>query len=213
MGEMKLKIMLVLLALLCSSQQVYADTFNDDRISFERYVACFDALENDSELQLIRNKVALVNIKKQTFSMLANENHPTSDETQAIYKWAIKREMCSTNNPLPINNPFTRPWQFSFNAGQSNILELYKGVITYGQFARQRQEIARMAETGHLEIQQQQSQQQQSRQQYQQQQQQQEESLYQACMNRARNEFDKAGCSLERGGRGVGKMIGDGLNR
>lgn len=187
--EMKFKIMLVLLALLCTSQQLYAD--------------CFDALENDIELQVIRDKVALVGSGGQTFGMLSNENYPTSDEKPVIYKWAIKREQCVNSRPLS-NDPVEQIQREAFNAGQSLILDLYKGAITYGQFASRRQEIKKLSDAKIQAIIGQYQQQQMQQQQYQQQQ---EEYLYQACMNRARNQFDQSNCGMERSGRNIGRML------
>jgi hypothetical protein len=37
--------------------------------------------------------------------------------------------------------------------------------------------------------------------------QQREDYLYESCMNRAKNAFDKASCMNERGGRGIGRML------
>lgn len=132
---MKLKIVPVLLVLVCSSQQIYADSLGD----------CFSALKYDAELQPISDKVALALVDEVTFGMLSNEATPTSDETQAIYKWATKREQCLKSYPPP-NNPITQINMEGFNSIQSLILDLYKGAITYGQFARQRQENAKMVD-------------------------------------------------------------------
>lgn len=186
---MKLKAVLVLLVLLCSSQHIYAD--------------CFDALENDTELQVIRDKVALVSSNSQTFGMLSNENYPSSDEKPAIYKWAIKREQCVNSRPLS-NDTVGQIYRETFNAVQSLILDLYKGTITYGQFTRQRQEIAKIAAAKTQQIiGQYQQQQMQQQQQYQQQ----EEYLYQACMNRARDIYQRNACQMERAGRQLGGAL------
>lgn len=181
--------MLALLVMLCSAQQVYAD--------------CLDALAYNTELQPIRDKVALVSVRDQTFGMLANENRPTSDEMQAIFKWGTEREQCLKIFP-PSSNPVDQLIHEGNNAIQSLILDLYKGSITYAQFARQRQDIANAVDARTQQIigqsQQQQMQQQQERQQ-------QTQWQRQACLNRARNQFDVANCNMEAAGAGLGEAI------
>lgn len=166
---------------------------------------CIDVLKYDVELKPISDKVALSGIGEQTFGMLANENHPTLDETQAIFRWATKREQCIRSNP-PQNSPITQANMEGFNAAQSLILDLYKGSITYGQFARQRQEIAKMVDAKTQQIIGQYQQQQAQQQQYQQQQ---EDYLHQACLNRARSQSAEAACNMERSGRQMGRAIGN----
>ena len=115
---------------------------------------CFNALEHDAELSSIKDKVSLVYSDSQTFSLLASEAIPTLDETQVIYIWATKREQCFKSDPRP--SPITQ----TFNAVQSLILDLYKGGITYGQFAKQRQEVMRQYRQQTLQLLQQMQQQQ-----------------------------------------------------
>jgi len=185
--------MLVLLALLCSSQQVYADSLGD----------CFNALKYDAELQLISDKVALARVDEVTFSMLSNETTPTLDETQAIYKWATKREQCFKNYPPP-NNPVTQVVRDGFNAVQSLILNLYKSSITYGQFAKQCQETMKMVVA---KIQGVAGQQQQYQQQQEQQQRQFCETRFQQCLSRAGDIFARNACQMENSGCALGSVL------
>lgn len=153
---MNLKIMLILFALLCNTQQVYAGN------------NCFYALKYDAELQPISGYVALGSSNEQTFSMLANESYPTSDEKQVIYTWAIKREQCKKSTP-PIVIPYGEMiMNEAYNSLQSLLIDLYKGTITYGQFARQRQEINKALDAKVHAYDQQQGQQNQMQPQYQQ---------------------------------------------
>lgn len=186
---MKLNAVLVLLVLLCSSQHIYAD--------------CFDALENDTELQVIRDKVALVSSNSQTFGMLSNENYPSSDEKPAIYKWAIKREQCVNSRPLS-NDPVGQIYRETFSAGQSLILDLYKGTITYGQFASKRQEIKKLADAKMQAVigqyQQQQMQQQRQQQQF-------CETRLQQCLSRAGDIYARNACQMENSGCALGGLL------
>lgn len=125
---MKIKTAINLLVLLCTTQLVYAEG------------NCFDALAYDDELQLIRDKVVLISdASKQTFDMLANESFPTSEEAQVVYKWGSKRDRCFRSFAPP-RNAVEQAIAEGFNTSQRLILNLYKGNITYGQFAIQRQE-------------------------------------------------------------------------
>lgn len=188
-------LLLVFPTLLCAMQYAYADPVGE----------CFNVLEYDSTLLPISDKVALAGKTDRLFSMMSNENYPTSSEKEAIFAWATKRERCLSNNPSP-SNPIIQVNIEGFNAIQSLILDLYKGTITYGQFARQRQEIAKMVDAKTQQIIGQYQQQQAQQQQYQQQQ---EDYLHQACLNRARSQSAEAACNMERSGRQMGRAIGN----
>lgn len=197
---MKLKIMmLVLLVWLCFMQPVYADAYS-----------CISDLTSDPDFQPIKNKVALGAISEQTFGMLANEAIPTPDEAQAISKWGTKREQCLKSYPLPSNNPYRQNLIDGFNATQLLVLKLYKSNLSYGEFAKQRQEIANAVEDSNEQIRGQYQQQQAQQQQSQQQQQRQFcETRYQQCMNRAFDVYSRSACQIELGG----CQIGGALNR
>lgn len=192
-GQNKLKtLLLVLLTLLCSMQHTHADPLSD----------CINTLEHDAALQPISDKVSLAGKTDRQFSMMANESFPTPSEKEAIFAWATKRERCINDNP-----PIAQVNREGFNAVQSLILDLYKGTITYGQFTRQRQEIAKTVDAKKQQIIMQLLQQNQQQQMQQQQYQQQEEYLYQACMNRARDIYQRNACQMERAGRQLGGAL------
>jgi hypothetical protein len=166
-------------------------------------VDCFNALKYDSQLQPISEKVELARVGDVTFGMLANEDRPTSEEKQAIFKWATKRDQCFNAYPPP-NNLSTQAVRDGYNSVQSLILDLYKGAITYGQFAKQSRETMEMVvariQGSAGQYQRQQAQQQQY-------QQQREDYQYQACMNRARDQFAQSACNMERAGRQIGGAL------
>lgn len=193
---MQFKVLLVSIVMLCSARLVYAD--------------CFEALGYDHDLYTIANKVALARVDGQTFSMLANENRPTPEEKIVILKWGEKRDACSKSLGQP-NNPIAQISYEAFNASQTLILDLYKGSITYSQFAKQRQDIWNASEFKTQQFKQQYLQQAMQMQQYQQQQQQERQQQTQwqrqACLNRARNQFDVANCNMEAAGAGLGEAI------
>ncbi len=195
---MKSKAILVLLTLLLTPLQVLADPYDN-------LLACINALDYDSTLQPISDKVSLTGKTDRLFSMLANESYPTSNEKEVILAWVIKRERCVSDNPLPVNIVTHIPRE-GMNAVQSLSLELYKGAMTYGQFAKKLQDIRAAMEASREDIMRQYQRQQSQQRQYQQQL---EEYQYQACMNRASKDpiaapFDRANCMNERAARQLG---------
>lgn len=203
---MKFKVLLVSVVLLCSAQLVYAD--------------CFEELGYDHDLYMIADKVALSGIAGQTFSMLANENLPTSEEKVAIFKWGEKREQCGKSLGQP-NNPIAQINYEGFKAFQLLILDLYKGSMTYSQFARQRQDINNVmgARSQQMNAQylQQMMQMQQNQQQQQQGRQQHCETNYQRCLDRASMSgannypYRKAECMSANTGCILGNALGEAL--
>lgn len=164
---------------------------------------CNLALDGDPILQPIRDKVVLSGLSDPPFSMMANDDYATPSERQAILLWGSKRERCVKDNP-PDASPISQVADEGFSAVQALILDLYKGQMTYGQFARKRQEVDAITRARIQQIIGQYQQQQSQQQRYQQQQ---EEFLYQSCMNRARNQIDRASCGMERAGRGAGRLF------
>ena len=115
-------------------------------VSSLAHADCMRDLANDPELYYIKDRIALGGIAQQTFGMLANESYPTSDEKKIILKYGSKREECRKKMNSSGNGILEQLYSSAFNASQSLILDLYSGVITYGQFARKRQDILRNLE-------------------------------------------------------------------
>ena len=109
-------------------------------VSSLAHADCMRDLANDPELYYIKDRIALGGIAQQTFGMLANESYPTSDEKKIILKYGSKREECRKKMNPSGNGALDQLQSSVFNASQSLILDLYSGVITYGQFARKRQD-------------------------------------------------------------------------
>jgi hypothetical protein len=186
-------VILILIGLLFSAKQ--ANAYDLDN--------CFNSLKYDPQLQTISDKVDLVYVGQPTFGMQANDNRPTTEEAQLIYRWGIRRDECFRNYPPP-NNLAAQPVTEGFNAFQSLILDLYNGAVTYGQFAKQGKEISAMIVA---RIQGNVGQYQQLQYQQQQYQQQREDYLDQACLNRARDIYQRNACQMERAGRQIGGAL------
>jgi hypothetical protein len=164
---------------------------------------CNLALESDPSLQQIRGKVVLSGLSEPSFTMMVNESYPTQSERQEILAWGSKREHCIKENP-PQAGPITQVAGEGFNAVQALIVDLYKGAITYGQFAKQRQDVQSITNARMQQIIGQYQRQQSAQQQYQQQR---GDYLDQACLNRARNPVERANCGMERAGRQIGEAL------
>ena len=104
---------------------------------------CFNALENVSELQPLKGKVALGNINSQTIEILANDNKPNKSEKSALLKWDELRKPCVKQSMEWSNSNFAPNIAILIDRlrsqFQANLADLYAGKITYGQFAKARQ--------------------------------------------------------------------------
>ncbi len=167
------------------------------------HAECFSDLMYDSELSVIRGKVGLTSHTDQTFTMLANDSRPDSEETLAILKWGQKRDRCVAQIPAS-NHPVQQVQRQAFQTLQRLIVDLYRGNMTYGQFAQQRADIATTSDAQIQQIlgqvQQQQYQQQQQRNQY-------CENNYQQCLNRARDIYMRNSCQMENAGCGIANSL------
>ena len=61
-------------------------------------VTCFNTVAEDPRLESIRGKLALGNAKGITFTMLADDSKPNSEQKAAIAIWATSRGDCMVMN-------------------------------------------------------------------------------------------------------------------
>jgi len=101
---------------------------------------CVSDLDTDPDLQSIGKKVALSGKEDNLFDLMAVDERPSPSERKVILKWGNKRERCFNANPPP-HDAFYQLSIDTFNLGQKLILDLSKGDMTYGQFAKKRKEI------------------------------------------------------------------------
>lgn len=164
---------------------------------------CFSDLMYDAELSIIRGKVGLTSYTDQTFTMLASDSRPNPEEATAIFKWGQKRHQCASQITRG-NHPAQQVNDQAYQATQRLIVDLYGGNMTYGQFARQREDIATTANAQIQQIlgqiQQQQSQQHQQRSQS-------CEISRQQCLNRARDIYMQNACQMESAGCGIANSM------
>jgi hypothetical protein len=104
---------------------------------------CFNALESNPELQILKGKVALGNVSGQTLEILANDKKPSPAEKSALAKWDSSRQPCIQQS-LEWGHSHYAPnvaviRERLVSQFKSNLADLYAGKITYGQFAKARQ--------------------------------------------------------------------------
>lgn len=117
---------------------------------------CVNTFDTDQDLKLLKDKVSVVSAKNQTFDMLANDNVPTEEERRTIHLYAIKREECMKSHQFlgtfwP-NEPLATLDQSAENTFVQLILSLYKGELTYGNFAKIRKDNFIMLEEARSKI-------------------------------------------------------------
>jgi hypothetical protein len=208
---------------------------SDFKVTKEQADKCFDKLKSEPELQPLADKIALSNVMETTLSMLADETIPTDTEKTLISKYASMRERCEQGitamySYYPLDA--SRQIRQSFvNSATQLMVNLYKGKMTYGEFAKARKELALNAQkqyqdaTANQNLQQQNAtnnaaeidgQRQQQQQQIQQQQQNKQicQTNYQRCLDRAsmsganNYNFRKSECDMTNAGCQIGSALG-----
>jgi len=106
---------------------------------------CMMKLQNDPELFGLADKVALSNADNASLAMLTNDTKPTEAEKILISLWSSKKNTCAQGtlellNYYP-NNQQGLIYQQSRNETNQIVASLYKGNITYSEFAKQRQDL------------------------------------------------------------------------
>lgn len=104
----------------------------------------FNAQVASPSLDPIRTKIALKNVRDQTFEMLANTTVPDGREKVAILEYAkIREEFLRRQDAIEAEyRPFYRQaFRVAGQATQAALADLYNGASTYGEFAKRRQQI------------------------------------------------------------------------
>jgi hypothetical protein len=104
---------------------------------------CFNALESNLELQILKGKVALGKSSEQTLEILANDKKPSPAEKSALAKWDALRQPCIKQSVEWNNSHYAPNIAVIANRVASQfkslLADLYSGKMTYGQFAKARQ--------------------------------------------------------------------------
>ncbi len=120
-----------------SVQQARAQAIADQR----QY--CY-TLMADHRLDRIRNKVALTDVREQTFAMLTDDTRATAEERPAIAAWAELTAQClsyARSRVFPYVPPQMTPvLDAAARVTEGYKADLYRGALTYGEFAKKRGE-------------------------------------------------------------------------
>jgi hypothetical protein len=130
------KLAIFVLALFMPLITVYAQQPVDPSI------ACFSELEDRPDLQILKSKVALNDVRKQTLEMLSNNSRPTKAEKTALATWEAYVTECNKDGEsfhkkyyAPKLNALSEEF---FTNLKGLLADLYSGKITYGAFAKAR---------------------------------------------------------------------------
>jgi hypothetical protein len=113
-----------------SRYEIERDKQDAERAEAERYC---DSLFNDMRFAPIKEKVGRYG-NETTFSMLANQSYPTSQEKEAILAFAQAKEACNQRSTGANDGRLHQ-------AFMALLADLYKGELTYGEFGKLRNEM------------------------------------------------------------------------
>ena len=98
----------------------------------------------DHRLDPIRNKVALADPREQTFAMLADDSRATGEEKPTIAVWAELLAQCKSyarSRLFPLlPSQMTAVMDAAASVAEGHKADLYRGALTYGEFAKKRSE-------------------------------------------------------------------------
>lgn len=117
--------------------------------------SCFQKVKNNPQLNVISTKLALESVSEQTFVMLTNTNKPNDAEKTAISLFADLRKECfKTYDKTQVSTPLAiKSVDNSARSAIENLLVmLYNDKLTYGEFAKARQEIVNALNSAIVEI-------------------------------------------------------------
>ena len=142
-----------------SLSSIKAELTQDEKINGEKAEidACYNKLASEPSLNILTGKVAIDNVKKQTFDMLANESVPTQQEKAAIKQWGNLRAGCNAESDVFYARVGTPASLLALYGATKTAIDnllvlLYNGSITYGEFAKKRQDIRDASVTADAQI-------------------------------------------------------------
>jgi hypothetical protein len=108
-----------------------------------KHKACINSLLKNAELNVLEGKLALGGAREQTFSMLANQDHPTAHEKIAIAFYGDLRKICYEEGEKHARKAGVPEaiLQLDYGVASSGdviLVALHKGELTYGDYARLR---------------------------------------------------------------------------
>ena len=105
-------------------------------------IACFNSIMEKPALNVLRDKVALVDARAQTLAMLSEVGKPKKAEKEAISIWVIEIEKCTSSSRQWHQEHYPASMLSSidkyFATMKLSAADLYAGKISFGAFARDR---------------------------------------------------------------------------
>lgn len=137
--DIRVVILFIMTFIVMQPQIVNAESPQDEG------AVCAKALSEDSELARIKRKVGLSGVAEQTFEMKTNKAYPTALEKKAITLWVGKVRSCYDIIEKSMNDGQSQPSMVPLIKAQypkfeQRVMQLYDKKITYGAFARARDE-------------------------------------------------------------------------
>ena len=121
----------------------------DDKVARDNaeLKACTDKIVTDPSLQILASKIALNGPKNQSLQMLSSKEKPNDQEKVALSSYDVSVKHCRDIYERLSNSMGAPPAILAVNrstasANDSLLSELYSGSISYGDYAKLRQQIA-----------------------------------------------------------------------
>lgn len=116
-----------------------------ESLALDATAACAKALSDDPELVRLKDKVGLSGVAEQTFEMKTNKAYPNAFEKKVIALWVGKVRNCSAIIEKAISDGQFQPAMVPLINGlyprfEQRALQLFDKKVTYGEFARARDE-------------------------------------------------------------------------
>ncbi len=107
---------------------------------------CYERLRNSPSMQTLDGKIA-PKVDEQPLSILSSNQRPTPKEKEALLTWDKERSECQKYEIEHVDTMVgAATLKAALMSAQAQLrvdtADLYSGKITYGQFARKRQELA-----------------------------------------------------------------------
>jgi hypothetical protein len=130
------------------AEMVYQCGQDTKKLSDENTEKCLAEL-NIPELEILKGKVQFDRRLTPSASIISNETYPNNDEKLAIGKWIQLREECNRRTNLIFSKEVKFGLMYELRTieertsefGNQLVLALYNEQITFGEFARKRQEL------------------------------------------------------------------------
>lgn len=108
---------------------------------------CLAKIKTNQDLQILNGKVEFGRASQQTLAHYTNTSTPTEEEKTAFLKYSDLRKKCrdqavQETRGIGVSESYIRILDDAESKTQDLMASLYSGKITYGEYAKERKEIA-----------------------------------------------------------------------